>query len=246
MDFETAPIKKYHPLVAVVLIIFGGAAAVTTLVQIRQTRIGDLKTRNQEKEEKDKLQGTIDGLKKQVNDLSTNSIPQLLGDVEELKPSRPPKPLLPDLTVRLVHPQEVAIVIDNASHAGIADRPKYGVALTDVDNLGADFLKIPTQMGDYIRPGESWGPNELMGIDAVKSVVKHGDRIVGSVSISCPTCMKTRGYWVFIKAGDGGWYAEQEGSPKAIANRAAAEKLASNFDAYADILAPKSKRTPIK
>ncbi len=101
-------------------------------------------------------------------------------------------------------------------------------------------------MGDYIRPGEFMGPNQFMGIDGVKAVVKPGDRIFGSVSVSCPTCVKTKTYWLFIKAGDGGWYEEQQGPGKAIKGLDAAKAIAANFDGYADIFAPLAKRVSIK
>jgi hypothetical protein len=237
------PARKYHWYVASIIGFLAIATAAATLYQIRQTRLTDQSTRHQEDDDKRKLQATINHLQKQVTDLSEKSIPKLQGDVSGLKPVKTP---MPDLRVRFVHPQEVAIAIDNSAHAGVADKPKYGVALIDLDNLGADFLRIPTQMGDYIRPGDFWGPNQFMGIDAVKTVVKPGDRVFGSVSVSCPHCVKSRGYWLFIKVGDGGWYAEQEGEPKGIANRSAAETLAANPDAYMERLAPQKTRVPIK
>jgi hypothetical protein len=106
-----------------------------------------------------------------------------------------------------------------------------------LDNLSANYLLIPTQMGDYIRPGEYWGPNEFMGLPAVKSVVKRGDRVFGRVQVYCTRCAKMRGYWLFIKVGEGGWYAEQE-QPRALAGLSGPQQVAANFDASVDILAP--------
>jgi hypothetical protein len=216
-----------------ILILLGVAATAATLYQIRQTRAEDQAARVKDGEDKSKLLSTIEGLKKAVG---------LLGNDKPAKPQRVP---LPDLRLRFVSPQEVAIMIDNAKGGGIADRPKYGVALVDLDNP-TEFLRIPTAMGDYIRPGESWGPNQFMGIDAAKAIVKKGDRVFGSVSVSCPTCMKSRGYWLFIKVGEGGWYVEQAGEPKGLANLKAAIQMAADFDTYANTLAPPTKRITIK
>ncbi len=237
------PSRKFQwPLVAI-LVLLGAGTTAATLYQIRETRIAEHDTQVQDEADKKGLQKTIDDLNGKIKVLSESSIPTLLGDVKGLKrPKAPP----PDLRLRFVDPQEVDIVVDNAAHAGIADRPKYGVGLIDLDNIPADFLRIPTTMGDYIRPGDFWGPNQFMGIPAVKSVVKPGDRIFGSVEVSCPTCIKNRGYWVYIKVGEGGWYSEQEGPPMGFANLNAIQKIAENFDAYAAALVPPSKRIPIK
>jgi hypothetical protein len=190
------PKRRYHWVIGRFLFLLGIGGAWATLYQIRQTRMDDQKQRVNDEADKKALRDEVDGLKKQVGVLSYTSIPKLLGDVNGLKP--PPKAPLPDLTARFVNPQEVAIAIDNAPHAGVAYQPKYGVTLSDLDNISADLLRIPTEMGDDIRPGESWGPNQFMGLAAVKSVVKPGDRIFGGITVSCPTCAKTRGYRLFI------------------------------------------------
>jgi hypothetical protein len=224
-------------------VILGAVITAVTLYQIRETRIAEDSARTQDDADKKRLQKTIDDLNREVTSLSQNSIPALMGDVNGLKqPKTPP----PDLRLRFTSPQEVAIVIDNVSHAGTADRPKYGVMLVDLDNIAADFLQIPTTMGEYIRPGSYWGPNQFMGISGVKSVVKPGDRIFGSVDISCPTCVKDRGYWLYIKAGEGGWYAEQEGGPFGLSNLKVIQQIAKNLDSYVNALVPESRRIPIK
>jgi hypothetical protein len=236
------PNRKFQGVLAAVLLLLGAGTAASMLYQIRQSRASDNATQIRNEKDKKDLQDTIKDLRKQVGVLSDTSIPALEGDVKGLKT---PKSLPPDLRVRFVHMKDVAIVIENAPHVGIADRPKYGVQLLDFDNLAADYLRIPTNMGDYIRPGDYWGPNQFMGIDAVKGVVKPGDRIFGSVEASCPTCVKTRGYWVYIKVGEGGWYAEQDGEPKAITTLNAARGIADNLDVTLAALVPESKRIPI-
>lgn len=236
------PAKKYHIYVAIGLVILGGLAGASALYQIRQTRTADEIAKNAANNSEDALNAEISALRRQVATLSETSIPTLIGDVKGLAPS---KSVPPNLRLSFVHPTEVAIVVENDRHAGLADRPKYFVQLVDLDNLSA-FLRIPTFMGDYIRSGEFIGPNEFMGMAEVKAVVKPGDRIFGSVGVSCPTCVKSRTYWLYVKAGDGGWYEEQEGAPRAIASIDAAKKLAVNFDAYANILAPPAKRVPIQ
>jgi hypothetical protein len=237
------PSRKFHFLWLLVFILLGGAAAATTLIQIRQARRADEATRISAKTSEDALQATITGLKNQVTGLSEKSIPTLIGDVNDLKPHKAPAP---NLTLRFVYPADVAIVVDNARGAGLADRPAYGAQLLDLDNIEGDYLKIPTQVGDFIRSGDSLGPTQFMGLPAVKAIVKSGDRIFGSVYVSCPTCVKTRGYWLFIEVGEGGWYEEQSDPWKTIGSRKAAETLAGNFDTYSAVLAPPSKRIPVK
>src|ERR1700685_1637572 len=122
------PGKKIQWPLIVVLVVLGMATTAATLYQIRQTRISEESTHRQDDTDKKALQTTIDDLNAKIKVLSETSIPTLLGDVKGLKrPKGPP----PDLRVRLVSPEEVAIVIDNSPHAGLADRPKYGVMLVD-------------------------------------------------------------------------------------------------------------------
>jgi hypothetical protein len=236
------PSRKYHLLWLVMFVLLGGSAATTTLLQIREARRSDEATKTSAQISERALQDTICGLRTQVKELSEKSIPTLIGDVNGLKPH---KAVPANLTLRFVHPDEVAIVVDNAPHAGLADRPKYYAMLADLDNV-SDFLRIPTFMGDYIRPGEFMGPNQFMGLDTVKALIKPGDRIFGSVGVSCPTCIKSRNYWLYIKVGAGGWYEEQEGPPKGLSSINAAKVIGANFDAYADIIAPNAKRITIK
>jgi hypothetical protein len=89
----------------------GGAAATTTLIQIRQARRDDEAARRTAKTNEDNLNGTITKLQKQVSELSEKSIPTLIGDVKGLEPH---KPIPANLTLRFVYPTEVSIVVDNA------------------------------------------------------------------------------------------------------------------------------------
>ena len=224
-----------------VLILLGVAATAATLAQIRQTRREDKVTRSEDDSAKKKLQDKIDALQQQVKLLSESSIPGLIGDVKDLRPKKAP---LPDVSAKFVGPEEVAILIENSKRAGVAYQPKYGVGLVDLEHPD-DFLRIPTTTGDFIRAGEAWGPNQFMGLPGVKNIVKPGDRIFGTVTVSCPTCATTRGYWVYIKAGDGGWYSNMQ-KPGFITNIGVIAKLAANFEAEMDALVPKEKRLPIQ
>ena len=40
-----------------------------------------------------------------------------------------------------------------------------------------------------------------------RGLVNDGDRLVGWGWAHCPTCEK-RFYWVYVRQGEGGWYAE--------------------------------------
>lgn len=222
------PSGGYKWLVGVTLVLLGITITATTLYQIRETRLADFTTHQQDEDDKAKLRAKIDDLRQGIKELE--------------QPRLPP----PHLTVSFVHPQEVAILIHNAPDVALADRPKYGVALIDLENVSADFLQIATNMGDYVRPGGSWGPNELMGIGAVKNVVKAGDRVFGSVQVGCTACGPERGYWVYLLVGQGGWYAEQHGPAKLLANLSAIQKISENFDLWVDRLVPKSERIAIE
>jgi len=237
------PAKKYHLHTAIALILLGALAGGSALYQIRQTRKSDETTRATERSDKEGLQVTITGLRNQITVLSETSIPTLIGDVRGLQPH---KAVPANLSLRFVYPNEVSLIVDNAQGAGLADRPKYWAQLIDLDNIHGNYLQIPVSMGDYIRSGDFLGPAQFMGLPAVKSLVKPGDRVFGSVSVSCPTCIKTRTYWLYVKVGEGGWYEEQQGSGKTIGSLQAAETIAPNFDAYAAIFAPPDKRISIQ
>jgi len=177
----------------------------------------------------------------QVKNLTDQGLPQLARD---LKPA--PKPtILPDLSLKLVYPTSVSIMILNDKKARVAEKPKYQVLLADLDNLDANVLRIPAQEGDFIRPGEAWGPNMMMDLPEVKAVVHSGDRIFGYGMVLCPTCVKTRSYWIYIEQGKGGWYCEMP-KPLYPTGRQFFDEMKAHFDAFLGELAPAECRVPIE
>lgn len=176
----------------------------------------------------------------QVKNLTDQGLPQLARD---LKPT--PKPtILPDLHLELVYPTSVGIMIVNDKRAKVAEKPKYQFLLMDLDNLDADALRIPVQEGDFIRPGEGWGPNMMMDLPEVKAVVHPGDRIFGYGMVLCPTCVKTRSYWIYIEQGKGGWYCEMP-KPLYPTGRQFFDEMKAHFDAFLSELGPVECRVPI-
>lgn len=114
----------------------------------------------------------------------------------------------PELALAFADPKEATVSIWNVSSTVVRD-PKYDVVLFNVDDPTSSFdpLPIPVARGDYIRLGERWGPNQMIGQERVKARVKDGDRLIGWASVMCPECPR-RFYWVYIKHGSDGWYAE--------------------------------------
>ncbi len=177
----------------------------------------------------------------QVKNLTDQGLPQLARD---LKPT--PKPtILPDLHLELVYPTSVGIMIVNDKRARVAEKPKYQFLLMDLDNLDANSLRIPVLEGDFIRPGEGWGPNMMMDLPEVRAVVHPGDRVFGYGMVLCPTCAKTRSYWIYIEQGKGGWYCEMP-KPLYPTGRQFFDEMKAHFDAYLNELAPPGCRVPIE
>jgi len=50
---------------------------------------------------------------------------------------------------------------------------------------------------------------------------RYGDKIIGTAIIDCPGCVRSHGYWLYLKVGEGGWFAETaDGSePKLIGEK---------------------------
>ena len=114
----------------------------------------------------------------------------------------------PDVALTLSGPKMAAVSVWNVSDAVVRD-PKYAVVLfnLDADSNPENPLPIPTAGGDYIRRGERWGPNQMIGQPQVRSQIKAGNRLIGWAYATCPECPK-HFYWVFIKHGEFGWYAQ--------------------------------------
>lgn len=114
----------------------------------------------------------------------------------------------PDLSLRLVHPHGFAVVLVNDSDVVLRE-PKYIPAMWDLDREHWDEpLPIPVDSGDWIRAHESLGPNAFITQDRIAPLVKKGDRLVGMIGVTCPTCVRRKDYWVYAVHGEGGWFAQ--------------------------------------
>ena len=116
----------------------------------------------------------------------------------------------PDVQLVFVHAKEVSVAVRNVSKRIVRD-PQYQIAFWNLDAPKEQLMQplpIPVKLGDFIRPGWHWGPNQLMSIQRVKNQLKKGDRIFGFAFVTCPDCAQTRWYWVYFEHGSGGWYAE--------------------------------------
>jgi len=117
----------------------------------------------------------------------------------------------PDVGLHFGRKTNTVVWVTNLSE-NVLDKPKYWVSLFNIDEpLESRYnpLPIPTQFGDYIRIGDRLGPNAMISIRGVKDRVKTGNRLIGWACATCPTCPK-RFYWLYIKQGEGGWYAQME------------------------------------
>jgi hypothetical protein len=160
-----------------------------------------------------------------------------------------PKPEPPDVELRFVYPKTPSVLLVNTSKVVVRE-PKYWsnlINLNEVARAGKEaarfnFLPIPYRAGDWIRPGEALGPNEMIGMPRVQEKIVAGDVIFGSAGVTCPDCKRTAYYWVFIVIGTGGWYAET------LVPSFSGLKIwdiATNPQAALDKLAPAATRVPI-
>ena len=140
----------------------------------------------------------------------------------------------------------MVVLVANAEKARVATSPKYQLALADLDNTALNLLPLQVRMGDYIRPGEYWGPNTVMDIAGVKRMVKVGDRVFGYATVRCPDCIKTRIYIVYLKHGVSGWYSEVSGLPEDAGNMSFFKRVAAATEDELNRLVPQSKRVPIR
>ena len=116
-------------------------------------------------------------------------------------------PPQPDIFLKLVYPETPSLVIVNASDV-VARDMKYAVELFGSGLPdGNSPLQIPTGTFDWLKGHSEGGPNTLFTA-SISSLLKPGDKLYGSATINCPTCVRGRSYLVYIEWGKGGWMAE--------------------------------------
>jgi hypothetical protein len=126
-----------------------------------------------------------------------------------LNPDVPPTPT-PKIRGGFVHAaSDVAIMMLNESKGATLRDPKFSPGMWDLDSSDLHTpLRIVVFTGDYIRPSGSMGPLQFIGEPAALERIKRADRLFGFVVFTCSNCLEDRTYWVYVKYGFGGWYAE--------------------------------------
>lgn len=156
----------------------------------------------------------------------------------------------PDIHLALVYPKSFAVVLYNSSNV-LLEKPKYAPGIWNLDrpdNSGnVPTLMIPVFEGDWIRPHESMGPENVFDTALVKTAVQPGDRLFGFMIVTCPACITTRQYWVYAVFDHGGWYCElPEGQSILLDKLAAAIPSYRTDPAFQDKLICGGDRKQIK
>ena len=114
----------------------------------------------------------------------------------------------PEVTLSFVGPKDPDIQIHNPSNV-VAENIKWALAVWDVDNPSRhDPLPFPADTFDFLTPKGSSLPIALFSRPQIAPLVKSGDVIFGSATVSCPHCLRGRTFWIYIKLGSEGWYSE--------------------------------------
>jgi hypothetical protein len=109
---------------------------------------------------------------------------------------------------RFIYPKAPALQLINQSDVTARDI-KYMVGMWNLDLPDrTDPLPIPTSSFDWIRPHAMGGPQGVFDLPAVSTLLKYGDRLIGSVGVSCPDCARGHTYIVYIDWGKDGWFTE--------------------------------------
>lgn len=154
----------------------------------------------------------------------------------------------PDVTLRFVYPKSPALILVNTSDK-VARDIKWAVLLWNLDlPTRVDPLPIPVSTFDWIRPHSEGGPTSLFNLPNVTPLLKPGNRLFGSASVSCPDCARGRTFIVYIQWGQGGWFFEvqEEKSGSLIIPNHLTEKNITDY--YKQFLSniPERSRIPIR
>lgn len=217
---------------------------IVALVQIRAARKDEADAKISQRQSTAK----IDALSSQLKQLSQKGLEEIFQQaLGQQQRQQPQITSAPDLALVFSDPSSVVVTVLNRSKV-VANGPAYFVALWDLDSapgLLSQPLQIPAQRGDFVRAGEGWGPNMMMGIQAVSGRVKTGDRIFGFASVTCPTCKLRRYYWLYIKQGSEGWYSESKPIDIQDLGRSI-PSIAQEPDSTLSKLVPIRRRIPIE
>ncbi len=119
------------------------------------------------------------------------------------------EPEEPDVILSFVGEKDPMLQIHNTSGV-VASGIKWVIAGFDVRSFSQarKFLQIPATTFDFLPAHSSSLPTDIFRQPLVAPFVKEGDKIVGSVSIHCPSCKRGHTYVFSIIFGTSGWYGE--------------------------------------
>lgn len=117
----------------------------------------------------------------------------------------------PDIHAVLVLPNDLSVGIINKSKIKPLKDGHYQLNTINIDRwLGDRYQLVGTRGTDVmpLPPGGSMLPTNLaLHLDPDQPIEK-GNRLYGYLTVSCPDCITARVYWVLIKYGEEGYYAE--------------------------------------
>lgn len=153
----------------------------------------------------------------------------------------------PVVGLRFVYPKSPALLILNES-AVVARDIKWTVVLWNMDlPERTDPLPIPVSIFDWLKGHDEGGPQNLFDNPTIIPLLKSGNRLIGSASITCPNCERGRTYLIYIVWGEGGWYSELEGekSGHIVAPLKFEREALNSYFGLIESAVPAEKRVPI-
>jgi hypothetical protein len=120
-----------------------------------------------------------------------------------------PDPLKPDIQLKFVNPKDPQLQIVNNSDE-VATNIKWNIVAFNLTRINQNRqpLPIPATTFDFLTPQNASMPAGIFQTPLMKPFISEGDRVVGSISVNCPNCMRGRTYIIGIVWGNGDWYAE--------------------------------------
>ncbi len=159
--------------------------------------------------------------------------------------------MTPNVALRFVNPTEPDLAVENLSGAVVREII-WVPALWDVDSPERSPgtiqpLKVASVTVGWLQPHQTGGPQQLFTPE-VASELKRGDRIYGSVSVSCPLCPQGHTYILALRWREGGWYYEVPGvtDARAFVPVTATHEGLARFAQGIEADVPFSARIPIK
>jgi hypothetical protein len=134
----------------------------------------------------------------------------------------------PDVTLRLSAAGHYAIsAVAHSENGLLAERVRYEFELFNTTAFiqgrpeELQFSRYEQDKGESLRSDSDLKIGPIFLRPNFVESQRYGDKIIGTGIISCPTCVRVHGYWLYLKVGEGGWYAETaDGSePKLIGEK---------------------------